>query len=117
MSALPDKPQAVAHVSDAHWKGALIEVFSRVRQSSPQIALRDANSKELAAAVDYARCLILLNEVPVTVDPIEAAMDAAWDEYLACQSGRGMKFGPDNFRDACRKHFAGLTFPAMGEQP
>jgi hypothetical protein len=102
---LPPKPAAVAHVSDALWEAALVEVFLRVRGGEPKEALERAYDNELETATDYARCLILLGEVPEPVDPIDAAMCNVFDRLDITEWARG------NIKADCRKHFAGLTFP------
>jgi len=90
---LPPKPEAVAHVSDAYWEAAIAK--ARLVERS---------------VIDHARCLILLGEVPESVDPIEAAIESAYEEWLNDDGEwRGV------FRRVCRKHFAGLTFPPLGE--
>jgi hypothetical protein len=94
---LPPKPPAVAHVSDAHWEAALNQAVENGEGLFSYYA---------PLIVHHARCLILLNEVAEPVDPIEAAMDAMFDLRLNWSG-----YGPAAFKRACRKHFAGKTFP------
>jgi hypothetical protein len=105
---LPEKPADVAHVSDAHWEAALDKAYST--WSNP---IRDlAGTWHLSELIDHARCLILLGEVVEPVDPIEAAIIAAAQEAVHLPvSGYHA-----DFASICRKHFAGLCFPAIGEQ-
>ncbi len=104
--SLPEKPADVAQVSDAHWKAALDEACRR--QAYIFELFRNWSSTAAKGIIDHARCLILLGEVKEPVDPIDAAIDAAWDDF----ANGPLSFGPLSFEAACRKHFAGLTFPA-----
>lgn len=112
MNNLPKKPAAVAHVSDTHWEAALRKSWNLLRESQATawcnfeaVVWVEPGAK---IVIDHARCLILLGEVVEPVDPIEAALIAMWNEPVA-------SFGsPELFAAACRKHFAGLTFPEIG---
>ncbi len=107
MSGLPEKPAAVAHVSDAHWEAALNKALSTWKVQDDAWPNRIA----LPEAIDHARCLILLGEAPESVDPIEAALDALWRQVSS-----GLKnYEALYFKAHCRKHFAGLTFPEAGQ--
>lgn len=90
---LPLKPAAVEHVSDAHWKAALDE-------ANPYWRTGDS----VGDIIDHARCLILLGEVLQPADLISIAIRAMFND---------INFNDISIFDACRKHFAGLTFPAV----
>jgi len=111
---LPPKPEAVAHVPNSQWEASLDKAMRLSGLGSNIGCWQSFRNDTIAGLADHARCLILLGEVPEPVDPIEAAIDAAWNEYLANQSGRGIKSASENFSAACRKHFSGLTFPKEG---
>lgn len=113
MTVLPEKPFAVAHVSDAHWEAAL-EYALRLSNSKSSSLTAGGNKYVFETWADHARCLILLGEVPVPVDPIEAAIVAAYRRHHGLLSG----YSPipelfARFDATCRKHFAGLTFPVQ----
>ena len=105
MSALPPKPDSIADVSDALWEAALVKAgrtrvegvanYSDVFQ---KIHIRES-------LIDHARCLILLGEVAEPVDEIDSALNAAWQE--------GWHFSQTRFKEVCREHLAGLTFPEV----
>ena len=106
---LPTKPEAVAHVSDQHWEAALIEVVRRSDSGifDPKQRLASIRESSQAGAADYARCLILLGEVAAPVDPIETAIEALAG-YWGYSGRQKIAVCAD-----VRKHFAGLTFPAV----
>ncbi len=60
--------------------------------------------------VAHARTLDLLHGRK-PLDPIEAAIQGAWDEWKASYYDGQMGLKQTDFNAACRKHFAGLTFP------
>lgn len=103
MTTLPEKPAIVADVSDAKWEAAL-------DAANPDWRFYRSSGEKMTHIIDHARCLILLGEVPEPVDPIEAAMRAfrasVWE--LGCVNLGQL----DKVDMACRRHFAGLTFPA-----
>jgi len=105
---LPTKPDAVAHVSDAHWEAALRQawnIFASKRPHTIAFERADWGAAEITPTIiDHARCLILLNEVPEPVDPLEVAMDALWDSWNGGWSKSDMK-------DSVCKHLAGMTIP------
>ena len=109
MSALPPKPGSISDVSDTLWEAALVKAgrtrvegvanYSDVFQ---KIHIRES-------LIDHARCLILLGEVAEPVDPIEAALDAMWKQV----SPFIKIYEQPYFKQHCREHFAGLTFPEV----
>jgi hypothetical protein len=95
---LPTKPDAVAHVSDAHWEAALDKTGRNWKYYT--------HACILPAIIDHARCLILLNEVPEPVDSISLAASQIW----------GVANGPHcdavpRIEAAIRKHLAGMAIP------
>jgi hypothetical protein len=110
---LPPKPEAVAHVSDLHWEAALDAAAQKNKAKDFGIVGRNFHPDCVEAVIDHARCLILLGEVAEPVDPIEAAMDALFEERCDIKSPDAVfhKARLDAFKAQCRKHFSGLTFP------
>ncbi len=109
MSAFPEKPAAAAHVSDAHWEAAYLTAvgfagYQTERHEFFLYHIRNGSTDALRLAEELAIRLIKSGEVPEPVDPIEAAMDAALHDYVHTSLP---------FEAACRKHFAGLTFPVQ----
>jgi len=117
MTQLPEKPAAVAHVSDQHWEVALDTAAHKNHVKDWWQVAADFHPDCKRAVVDHARCLILLGEVPEPLDPIDAAIYALFEERTGADS-RGdsawHKARRDAFGTQCRKHFAGLTFPKEG---
>jgi hypothetical protein len=93
---LPDKPQQVAHVSDALWEAALDAAYAYWRGLPDGILFR--------LTIDHARLLIMQGEVEEPIDPLDAALDALWDSW----SGAWVKC---QMKTAIRKHLAGMTIP------
>ena len=104
---LPPKPEAVAHVSDAHWEAALQRAYDIGGYiTSISILLTDGIYHRVARSViDHARCLILLNEVPEPVDPIEVACG------LIVQDWCSVSPFPKSLSEIVRKHLGGMTIP------
>jgi hypothetical protein len=102
---LPDKPSAVAHVSDAHWEAALDAAYGKL--AVHYISWRDRDpGADAWPQVEIARCLILLGEVPEPVDPLDAAIAAVWNDTFDCSQG------PLALNSAIRKRLAPfLTIP------
>jgi hypothetical protein len=105
---LPEKHPDVADVSDALWEAALtIACDCRCYIPGSFRGITDWGSKIARGIIDHARCLILLGEVKEPVDPLDAAIKALW-------CGDTVPVIPlREFAAACRKHFAGLTFPEV----
>jgi hypothetical protein len=69
---LPDKPEAVTHVSDALWEAAL-------KQVTDGYCITVFDNYMHPKIIDHARCLILLNEVAEPVDPLRQL----WREFAS----------------------------------
>jgi len=106
---LPTKPDAVAHVSDAHWEAALRQawsVFASRRLSTIAFERANWDAAEITPTIiDHARCLILLKEVPEPVDPFEVKCG------LIVQDWHSASVVPKSMADIIRKHLAGMTIP------
>jgi hypothetical protein len=113
---LPYKPAAVARVTDAHWEAALRHawsIFASKRPSTIDFEVVYWGVAEITPTIiDHARCLILLNEVPDPVDPLDAAIDAAWADWLAYAEDPMLE---EHFAAVIHRHLAGITIPEAGQ--
>ncbi len=114
MSNLPEKPEAVAHVSDAHWEAATRQVWAEFRELDPRLFVFERVHwdvyQQRKIVADWARRLILLGEVPEPVDPITLAASHIW--HVA--NGPHCDAAP-RIEAAIREYLAGVTIPTSAQ--
>lgn len=99
---LPPKPAAIAQISDALWRTALVQAG---RQMNGLVCDYETlcENVQISKVIDHARCLILLQEVGANGDPLDKAINAAFNTY-----DNGLENGGANraeiFAKAIRSH-------------
>jgi hypothetical protein len=101
---LPVKPDDVADASDALWEAALDAAYAKLDDS----IVMDWRGWSIHHSfrlilIEHARLLILQGEVIEPVDPLDAAIEAAWDAWQGADRRESARV---NFIAAIRKHLA-----------